>query len=238
MNIKIQSLPRAMIIAQPKASSTSLMSTLGRMTSLSFGQQMLPLMSSAELKLHRLLDLLIRKSCGWSLNPTASHARSFREKYPALEYPALSLAHSDMCDFGMASKNDIISLSYDLHKQHFPPTETNTKIFSHIPLIFITRDIEETISSYQRVPGYSRFKELCNNGAFRVQLHSDLRKFQNGWLRESEKREILLVKQSDLIAYPSETLKRCITYLGFDHTDITDWSLNIDRVHKHEIKNI
>lgn len=170
---------RGIILAQPKSASTSLMATLERYSDFTSGQQMeLTFISNVWQK--RYANTIFR------LLGLGSNRSSFRLRdiLPALDFPLLSKFHSDICDFGFDS--DIaneFSPAFDIHKQHFPPTNGNMHLLEGIPKVILTRNIEDILSSYRRVPNLKADREIyLRNEAFVSGLKDDLVSWQTGWL--------------------------------------------------------
>lgn len=208
-----KSMPVCMILAQPKSASTSIMKTIGDITGLSYGQQFhlsKPKKKGAVLRVYRKV--------GHYAGLSIASAKKFSELFPALDYPALRLGHSDIADFGMAQKNDaMIRFHYDIHKQHFPPTTENIFLFADLPKVILIRNVADSLASYKRAPVQIRFNQFLDNTAFLKQLEDDLLSWQTGWKNAAQKdKNTIIINYQDLIKHPDETIRRVLDHCGLE----------------------
>lgn len=205
--------PTKLIIAQPKSASTSLMYSISKICDVDASQQMFSYVDR-ERYLVRLYNKFSPKFLK-DRHMLTGHLR-LRDVYPSLSFPILTMVHSDICDFGMYSdKAEFARLIFnsDLHKQHFPPTETNIEILKDASKILLIRNTEDSIKSYQREPGNDTFKGLLKNSQFRFQLKSELDSWQKGWLDQARSEKILVMDYEQLINNPRDSLEKCMKAL-------------------------
>ena len=205
---------RGIILAQPKTASTSLMATLERYSNFTTGQQM-------ELTLerdvwHKRYAYEIFRRFGLESNRKRF---KLRDMLPALDFPLLSKFHSDICDFGFDP--DIaneFSAGFNIHKQHFPPTNGNMRLFKGIPKVILTRNIDDTLNSYGRVPNNKVLREIyLRNEAFVLGLKDELVSWQNGWLVVAKDNpEFITIEFEQLTKSVSETLNVVTDHFEID----------------------
>ncbi len=191
---------KLMILAQPKTASTSLMHAVGSLTDLSFAQFF-------QLKL--------------SNNNGFNSVVRFREAFPALGYPALSLFHSDIANFSGFGNLDSI-MAADVCKQHLPPTEANIDHLQNVPKVVLVRKPRETVESYRRVSGLGlHIQRLLKDEEFCQHLEQELEHWQRGWLEVAEQdRQCLVLTKDDLVKRPAEAIANIMSLMGFESLEI------------------
>ena len=186
-----------------------MMKTIGDITGLSSGQQFQtskPTKNSFAFRVYRKIGLY----AGLSIVSD----KKFSELFPALDYPALRLGHSDIADFGMMQKSDAtIRFHFDVHKQHFPPTAANIELFSDLPKVVLIRNVADSVASYTRAPVQVRFNEFLNNSKFLKQLEDDLLRWQTGWIDASAgDKNAIVINYQDLISHPDKTIRQVLAH--------------------------
>lgn len=208
-----KTIPKCLILAQPKSASTSIMKTVGDITGLLYGQQF----QTSKPKKNSIAFRVYRK-IGHYAGLSIVSDKKFSELFPALDYPALRLGHSDIADFGMAQKSDrAIRFHYDVHKQHFPPTAANIDLFSDVPKIILVRNVADSVASYRRAPVQVRFNQFLDNSTFLKQLEDDLLRWQTGWVNAAQNdKNAIVISYQDLITHPDEVIRKVL-----DHCDLS-----------------
>jgi len=204
--------PDYLIVAQPKAASTSLMKSLGEIGKVSYAQQMTVIPEKKT-----VYDKIVVRLARYLSLGEVCRKHVLSDEYPALDYPALRLAHSDIADFGVDHGTQMqVVFSSCLHKQHFPPTNGNIKLFEDIPKIILIRDPEESVESYLRVPYETIFRRLLESDkGFRKKVLDDLSRWRDGWLTQNVVNNVLIIEYADLVKNQDEVIRRCAMHFGF-----------------------
>lgn len=212
----MKKMPEYLILAHPKSASTSLLNSIGEPSGLSYSQQMQIYNDNHGFFLKKILKVLNRKRASGGMKHKYSPFKltpNFREVFPSVDYPLLSMAHSDIADFG---NNDLINEYFkfesSIHKQHFPPTDGNRILFRNVKKVILIRDVDEIIDSYLRVPKETIFKTLLKDDVFMEKVKKELVMWEKGWLEEKE--NSLVINHKDLVKNQKGTLLLVADYFS------------------------
>lgn len=196
---------KGLILAQPKSASTSLMKSIGECNNVTYAQNF-----------YTDSDFSIKEKLCIRLLGIKPERKKIREIFPAHDYPAMSMAHSDVCDFQWITSRHKIRLDKEIHKQHFPPTPSNIEFFKETKKLVLIRDVEDTIESYLRVPNNNQFRTLLKeNLEFRDCLKEELERWRDGWL-ECKSPNLMVIEFHDLIADQSETIEKASRFFDLN----------------------
>lgn len=222
---------KIIVLAQPKTASTSLMYALGDLMCVDFRQEFWV----AKTRRCSGFYVLLRKvvgffnrimrslSCDTRVYVTRGDAR-MRDAYPAFEWPALAMFHSDIVDLKYMNSSLESIFTSDLHKQHLPPTASNIKAFRNIPKVILVREPSKTIESYRRVKNLgNHLKELLRSNEFCEQLERELSKWQKDWIDAVQgQNNSIVVTMDDVLNNPVDVLRRISRISGADSFSVPD----------------
>jgi hypothetical protein len=209
-----------LIIAAPKSASTSLMSALGQVTNLKTKQEYFYTDNGSHLE-NRLLVRVLKKFFAGIYISSLSHKeeKKLRCIYPAVEYSLLSKFHSDIADFDEDTQLNKI-LNYDIHKQHFPPTQNNLNLLKTTKKIILLRSPSDIVKSYLREPyNESLFplqKKIKSDSNFFDSLEKELTLWVDGWHKsEKDDENSLIIYYDELVSDHVNVLKKIIEFYNY-----------------------
>lgn len=215
---------RILILAIPKSGSTSLMKALADLTGLTAGQNF-----DVDLGLGPGLFQRYWKWAGSENQNTLSNA------FPCTNFGLLSRMHSDVCDFRGCDVGEGL-FKYEINKQHLPPTRGNKRFIEHFKVIILTRNIEDVLNSYERVPHnehrFSLVNQLKSDKLFRADLEAELEAWKVGW-DEYDADSIHRVDFEDLIGRPEVAIREILNSLDLEDVRVPiDYALPRERYYR------